>query len=86
MMKYYEIIALTPFCGEVSYNYIATESEEEMLRFGEECAINNGTEWFDEEELLENYDMTEKEYFEECDFEWREITKEEYEKEVGINV
>ena len=90
-MNYYHIRAYTPFCGEEADIYITAENEAQYHSKARNGAMENGMEWYDEEEWLEcqgydkdedNYDEVCDEYYAQCG--WRlmgMITKEEYEKQ-----
>ena len=89
-MAYYHIRTHTPFCGEEADVYISAVDETNYLRKAHNAAMENGMEWYDEEEWLESwgYDKDSDDYDEVCDeyyaqCGWRligTITKEEYEK------
>jgi hypothetical protein len=72
MVKYYKITCYTPFVGEENDYYIATEFEDELLKFAADCVYENGNDWYDEQTLEEN-DMTEEEYYAECGYRCVEI-------------
>ena len=80
-MKYYEIKCETPYCGEDNYYYYKSENEDEkaLLAFVDECLSENANEWYDEQ-AEEDYPEWE-DYIAACDYQVREITKEEYEDE-----
>ena len=78
-MKYYCVKCYTPFVGEENEFYIATNSRAELERFADECAYDNGNEWYDEQ-TLEEHDMTEDDYYADCGYFIEEIDKEEYDK------
>jgi hypothetical protein len=90
MMNYYHVRTYTPFCGEEADVYIAAETEERYHAYAHQAALENGMEWFDEEEWLEcqqydkdsdDYDEVRDEYYAQCG--WRlmgMITQEEYNK------
>lgn len=84
-MKYYKFIANTPFAGTESEYYIFFKeepSEYELEELAEEYRMETAenfshycTDWEDEEdeEELENY-------YESCECEYFEISREEYEE------
>lgn len=89
-MDYYHIRTYTPFIGEEADVYIATETEKEYHARALQAALENGMEWYNEEEWLESwgFDREEEnaeeicdEYYAQCG--WRfiaTITEEEYKK------
>ena len=88
-MKYFEVTATTPYCGEELTGFYAAESEFALRESGkldsliEDCVA----EWFDANEY-ETYGFESPEDYEEyyyCDsgVEVREITKEEYDEAVA---
>ena len=94
-MYYYIFIAETPYCGTANEYYYAFEhkpTEAELTEIGEEICINNAesyeyfvTGWgesdFDEYSEEEQEEMI-CNYYADCSYEYREITKEEYEQNV----
>lgn len=54
-MRYFHFTVYTPFVGEDADVFIEAESKEEAVITAAECANENGMEWFDEDEWLENY-------------------------------
>ena len=76
-MKYFEVELYTPFCGEQTYIYLKGESEEELEDIAAEAAYENALEWSSFEEL-EDYGYSPEDYYDECGYRIREITKEEY--------
>jgi hypothetical protein len=98
-MFYYKITADTPFCGTNCEDYVASKEEltpAELDEMAEEFCRNNAesyeylvTGWDDE--MLE--DMTEEEqteiienYYADCDGSWEQISKEEFESEMGVDL
>ena len=89
-MNYYHIRTYTPFCGEEADIYIAAIDETQYHSKAHNAAMENGMEWYDEEEWLErwgydkdadDYDAICDEYYSQCG--WRlmgMITIEEYDK------
>ena len=95
-MFYYKIIADTPFCGTECENYVASkekmtpaeldEMAEELCRNNAECyeylvsgyndEMFEGMSEEEQTEMLENY-------YADCDGSWEQISKEEYEEEMG---
>jgi hypothetical protein len=76
-MKYYRILSQTPYCGEERYDDIATENDNELHDYAYECCMENGLEWYDEEEV----DMDEAEYFDTCRYDIEEIDYETFKEE-----
>lgn len=76
-MKYYRVTVYTPFCGEEADHYIKAESRGKLEEIAAELAYENGLEWCDDQ-VLEEQDMTEAEYFADCGYGYEEITLEEY--------
>jgi hypothetical protein len=52
-MKYYRIIAKTPYCGEDNYYYFATDSHDELMAFASDCVDDNANEWYTDDD--DNY-------------------------------
>lgn len=88
-MKYFEVTATTPYCGEELTGFYAAESEFALRESGkldrliEDCVA----EWFDADEY-ETYGFESPEDYEEyyyCDsgVEIREISKEEYDEAIA---
>ena len=95
-MYYYKITTSTIYCGTENEHYIASQepmSEAELNDLAEELKQDNADSfeylvrgWDDE--LVE--DMSEDEidelmtnYYADCSCEWEEISKEEYEENMG---
>ena len=79
-MKYYEIKCETPYCGEDNYYYYKTEEPDKVKYYAAECMHENADNWYDEDELMGQYDSFDQ-YLEDCGYVIKEITKEEYEDE-----
>lgn len=79
MMKYWRVTSFTPYCGEERDDYIATNDEKELHEFAEECAAENGLEWYDEQ-----VDMDEEEYYDQCTYEIEEIDYNTWSREVRV--
>lgn len=88
-MKYFEVTATTPYCGEELTGFYAAESEFALRESGkldrliEDCVA----EWFDADEY-DTYGFDSSEDYEEyyyCDsgVEIREITKDEYDEAIA---
>lgn len=81
-MYYYHIRTYTPFCGEEADIYIAAETENEYHTRAHQAAIENGMEWFEEPDWVEDYadrDDAIEDYYAQCG--WRligMITEEEF--------
>lgn len=89
-MKYFEVMAYTPYCGEHLYGYYAAESEADLIESGrtDDLIADCIAEWFDADEY-ETYGFDSPEEYEEyyhsdsgCEI--HEITKEEYVKGIGF--
>lgn len=77
-MKFYIVTCHTPFVGEENDFYIKSNDEADLRRQIDECVYDNGLEWYDER-ALEECDMSEDDYYADCDVtSLKEITKEEY--------
>lgn len=98
-MFYYKITADTPFCGTNCEEYVASKEEltpAELDEMAEEFCRNNaeGYEYLVsgwDDEMLE--DMSEEEqaeiienYYADCDGSWEQISKEEFESEMGVDL
>ena len=59
----YRITAHTPFCGEEQTFTYYCESEEKLIALCDECAGENGMEWWDEDAC--DF-MDEDDYYAEC--------------------
>ena len=83
-MDYYHIRTYTPFCGEEADVYIAAETESEYILKATNAANENGMEWFDEPDWVEDYadrDDAIEDYYAQCDWHFISmITEEEYNK------
>ena len=68
-MNYYHIRTYTPFCGEEADVYISAIDETQYHSKAHNAAMENGMEWYDEEDWLEcqEYDKDEDNYDEVCD-------------------
>lgn len=89
MSKYYRIHCFTPYCGEDNYFYICSDDYAEVERYAEDCAYDNGSEWWDEEstaDWVENGDEFDAQslYYEECGYDIEEIDLETWLKEADI--
>lgn len=88
-MKYYHVIAVTPYCGEELTGFYMAESEEKLRESGElDCLIEECVaEWFDADE----YDIYgfaypeeyEEYYYHNSGVKVCEIAKEEYDEAVA---
>lgn len=88
-MKYFEAIAVTPYCGEEFTGFYMAESEEKLRESGEldrlieDCV----TEWFDADGY-DTYGFVSPEDYEEYYYcnsgaKVREISKEEYDEAIA---
>ena len=83
-MKYFELTAYTPYCGEELTEYVEAQSEEELYTSGEiddliaDCVSSymDSSDWevygFESEEEFSDY------YYSDSGVDIREITEEEY--------
>ena len=88
-MKYFEVTATTPYCGEELTGFYAAESEFALRESGkldrliEDCIAK----WFDGDEYdtygFESPEEYEEYYYSDSGVEVREITKEEYDEAVA---
>lgn len=88
-MKYFEVTATTPYCGEELTGFYAAESEfalresGELDRLIEDCVA----EWFDADEYdtygFESPEDYEEYYYADSGVEIREISKEEYDEAIA---
>lgn len=78
-MKYYRITCYTPYCGEENTYYFKTKDPAALAKFIDECVIENADEWRNDQ-VEEDYHNIE-EYYDDCTYCWKLITKEEYEEE-----
>ena len=76
-MKYYRITCHTPYVGEHNDYYARVKNTKELLKLAEEFTIDNANEWYDEEEVGEDYPDIE-DYYAECYYGIDEIDAEEY--------
>ena len=87
-MYYYHIRVYTPFCGEEADVYISAENEAQYHAKAHNAAMENGMEWYDEEEWLgcqgydkdsDDYDEVCNEYYAQCGVQYRDcITEDAY--------
>ncbi len=88
-MKYFEVTATTPYCGEELTGFYAAESEFALRESGkldrliEDCVA----EWFDADEYdtygFDSPEDYEEYYYSDSGVEIREITKEEYDEAIA---
>lgn len=83
-MKYFEVTATTPYCGEELTGYYMAESEEELVASGkvDDLIADCVSEFMDrsdyEEYGFDSEEEWEEYYFEGAGYEAREISFEEY--------
>lgn len=88
-MKYFEVIAVTPYCGEELTGFFAAESEEKLRESGklDELISDCAAEWFDADEYetygFDSPEDYEEYYYSDSGIELREITKEEYDEAIA---
>lgn len=88
-MKYFEVTATTPYCGEELTGFYAAESEFALRESGkldrliEDCVA----EWFDADEYetygFDSPEDYEEYYYSDSGVEIREISKEEYDEAIA---
>lgn len=77
-MRYFWFTVYTPFVGEDKDVFIAAEDYEAAKAKAADAAGENGMEWCDEQSL-EDYDMTEEDYYEQCGYDLKkEISDMQY--------
>ena len=86
MTRYYRVTAYTPYCGEELTKYIATEFEDELMRFAQgvlaDCIGENITRHSEFESYgFNNFQDWANEYEEKSDVRIEEITLDEWLKE-----
>lgn len=88
-MKYFEVTASTPYCGEELTGFYAAESKTALYESGkvDELISDCVAEWFDSDDY-ETYGFDcpedyEEYYYSDSSVEIREITKEEYDEAVA---
>ena len=74
-MKYYKVTCYTSYCGEENDYYFKTDDPAALAKFIDECA----DEWHNEQ-VEEDYPNID-DYYADCTYCWKLITKEEYEEE-----
>ena len=77
MYKYYIITCHTPYCGEQNEYYARVKDNKELFNIANEFTIDNANDWYDEEEVGEDYPEIE-DYYAECYYNIEEIAAEEY--------
>ena len=78
-MNYYRIIAKTPYCGEDTYYYFATDSHDELMKFASECVDDNANEWYSGND--DNYPEWD-DFLADCYCDIEEIDEAEFNEEV----
>lgn len=89
-MFYYKFITNTPYCGTEAEEYYAFDekpTEQELEEIGEEFCRSNAESYTHLVTGWDNDDLSEEEleeelsyYYDNCEYSWEEITKEEYEE------
>lgn len=85
-MKYYRVTAYTPYCGEETTDYIATESNTELAKFADTLCADNAAEWEPgwgdyAEEGYETEEEWQEDYYSGCGTRIEEITEAQYKEE-----
>lgn len=81
-MRYYEVEAYTPYCGEHRFDYLAAPNDcdfHQIELWADDVCDENALEWWDED-TAEEFDYDYNDYRADCGFDIREITKEEFER------
>lgn len=88
-MKYFEVTAVTPYCGEELTGFYKAESEDALRESGkiDDLIADCVAEWYDSDEY-ETYGFDcpedyEEYYHSESGAEVREISKEEYDAAIA---
>lgn len=79
-MKYYEVEAYTPYCGEQRFDYLAVSDDcdfHQVELWADDVCDDNAHEWWDWESA-EDYSYEYDDYRADCGWDLREITEEEY--------
>lgn len=88
-MKYFEVTASTPYCGEELTGFYMAESEEKLRESGklDELIDDCVAEWFDADEYdtygFDSPEDYEEYYYSDSCVEVREISKEEYDEAIA---
>jgi len=82
-MKYYRVIAYTPYCGEHMTDYIATDDEQKLQEFKQNLIEDNAAEWEPgwadyAEEGYESEEEWQEDYYAGCGATVQEISEAEY--------
>lgn len=78
-MKYFKIYAYTCYCGEDITEYCEAKDLDEAEFHGETLMFDNAENWWHRHEEEYPWEM----WVEDCGYEVEEITKEEFDKNVG---
>ena len=82
--KYYLITAYTPYVGEEMEAYFSSCDEDSLHAFGDELTTDCAAEWADhrvddwEENGYDSREDAEEDYYANCGYRVREVSKEEY--------
>ena len=89
-MFYYKFITNTPYCGTEAEEYYAFDekpTEQELEEIGEQFCRSNAesyeylaTGWDSDDLSEEDLDEELSYYYDNCEYSWEEITREEYEE------
>lgn len=82
--KYYLVTAYTPYVGEEMEAYFSSCDEDGLHAFGDELTTDCAAEWADhriddwEENGYDSREDAEEDYYANCGYRVREVSKEEY--------
>lgn len=82
--KYYLVTAYTPYVGEEMEAYFSSCDEDSLRAFGDELTTDCAAEWADhriddwEENGYDSREDAEEDYYANCGYRVREVSKEEY--------
>lgn len=76
-MKYYKIHCETPSCDKDAYYYYRSEDSTKVEYYAADYLYRKANEWYKKDKLKERYDDF-IHYFQNCSYDIKEITKEEF--------
>lgn len=84
-MRYFKIRAYTAYCGEEITEYYEAHNWDEAEDYGETLMFDNAENWFHahEDEYGPEDTCPWEMWVEDCGYEVEEITKEEFDENVG---
>lgn len=74
--KYFEIHTYSPYCGEESYHYVVVNNEMDIEAIAISYCEEDAYDWYDDQAEDEYGD----EFYLNCGYDLRELTKEEHER------